>query len=702
MQANARQATQRLQAGKPAEAQAILREALRIKPDAADCLGLMGLVLAQQGRLDESIGYLQRAARIEPENLSHNYTLANVLLMCERHSEALPYHEAATRLDPANYWAQVNYGISLSKLGRLNDAIDRFRRAIALQDTHPAAWLNLGNCLRELGQHDAAMQAYDAALKRAPDFADIHYNRGNALYAQKQVDGAIAAYERAITLRRDYAEAYYNLGDLLREQRRIDAAVKVYEALAAFAPDFHQVKGQLLHARLDGCIWRDLDAQCRQIEQDIRAGRNTVQPFMLQAICESEALLAQCARTYSRVRYPAASPSTTAQSSPRPGSQPPHSPAGDTRIRIGYLCGEFRHQATSLLMIGVYEHCDRSRFSLHAFDSGYDDGSPTRRRLEAAFDEMVDISAMSDVAASEAIRARGIDILVNLNGFFGFSRQGVFALKAAPVQVNFLGFPGTIGADYIDYLIADPIVIPQASQPYYSEKVAYLPHSYQPNDRARVISDKPFTRAELGLPENGFVFCCFNNNYKILPAMFDRWMRILKAVDASVLWLLKDNPTAEASLRREAVARGVDAARLVFAERWPSDEHLARHRQADLFLDTLPYNAHTTGSDALWAGLPVLTCAGSTFPGRVGASLLSAVGLPELIAPTPDEYEKLAVALARDPERLGQLRERLVQSRMTAPLFDTARFARDIESLYLKMAERSRSALSASPIDASH
>ena len=701
MQAAARQAMQLLQNGKLAETESALREALRTHPDAADCLGLMGLALAQLGRLDESIFFLQRAATIEPDNLSHNYTLANVLLMRERHEEALPYHEAATRLGPANYWAQVNYGISLSKLHREEEAIARFRRAIALQDAHPAAWLNLGNCQRALGQAAAAMQSYDAALKRAPDFADIYYNRGIALVALKRIDDAVASYERAIRLRKDYAEAYYNLGDLLREQRSIDAAVKTYEALYSIAPDFHQVKGQLLHTRLDGCIWRGLDALYGQIEQDIRAGLNTVQPFVLQAICESEELLAQCARTYSRERYPSVPDSADTMAA---GGKPPQSddPQADhSRIRVGYLCGEFRHQATSLLLAGVYELHDRQRFSIHAFDSGYDDGSPTRRRLEAAFDEIVDISAMGDQEAAEAIRSRGIDILVNLNGFFGFSRQGVFALKPAPVQVNFLGFPGTIGADYIDYLIADPIVIPESSRRHYTEHVAYLPWCYQPNDRSRVISERTYSRKDLGLPEVGFVYCCFNNNYKILPAMFDCWMRILKAVDASVLWLLKDNSAAEANLRREAAARGVDPVRLVFAERWPSDEHLARHRQADLFLDTLPYNAHTTGSDALWAGLPLLTCRGSTFPGRVGVSLLHAVGLPELVAPTLDAYERRAIELAHDRPQLDSLRTRLAQARTTAPLFDTTRFALDLEAVYEIMVARARSALAPAQIAAS-
>ncbi len=682
MQAQARQAMQLLQNGKLAEAVSLLREVLAANPDAADCLGLLGLALAQMGRLDDSVVPLKRAAALEPSSLSHNYTLANVLLMCNRHEEALPYHEAATRIDPKNYWAQVNFGISLSKLRRHQDAIARFQRAIALHSAHPAAWLNLGNSQREIGQHDTAMTSYDTALKQAPDFADIHYNRAIALVALKRVDEAIASYERAINLRKDYAEAYYNLGDLLREQRRIDAAVKIYQALYSFAPDFHQTKGQLLHTRLDGCIWRDLDDLYNQIEQDIRAGRNTVQPFVLQAICESEALLAQCAQTVSGQQYPAGGrPADTPASADKqtPSVKPQTDPS---HIRIGYLCGEFRHQATSLLLAGIYEHHDRQRFRIYAFDSGYDDGSATRRRLEAAFDEMVDISSMSDLAASNAIRSRGIDILVNLNGFFGFSRQGVFALKPACVQVNFLGFPGTIGADYIDYLIADTIVIPESSRQHYSEQIAYLPQCYQPNDRSRVVSERPITRTELGLPEDGFVFCCFNNNYKILPTVFSSWMRILTAVEGSVLWLLRDNPTAEVNLRREAAARGVDPARLIFAERWPSDEHLARHRQADLFLDTLPYNAHTTGSDALWAGLPVLTCRGTTFPGRVGASLLHAVGLPELVTPTLEAYEKRAIELASDRAQLSRIRERLEQGRLTAPLFDTARYAQDLERLY--------------------
>ena len=330
----------------------------------------------------------------------------------------------------------------------------------------------------------------------------------------------------------------------------------------------------------------------------------------------------RCAQLYAALRFPPApTPLWRGERSSNP------------RIRVGYVSGEFRHQATSILMAELFELHDRGRFELFAFDNGMDDGSEIRRRVVAAFDEMVDISRLPDAAAAAAIRARRVDILVDLNGYFGRARQGIFALRPCPIQVNYLGFPGTIGVDYVDYIIADPIVIPPEHRPFYTEKVVHLPETYQVNDRKRRIAERTPTRGEVGLPEAGFVFCCFNNNYKITPTVFDVWMRLLGQVAGSVLWLLEDNPTAARNLRREAQARGIAPERLVFAPRVRLDEHLARHRLADLFLDTLPCNAHTTASDALWAGLPILTALGSAFPGRVAASLLYAAGLPELVHP---------------------------------------------------------------------
>jgi len=339
-------------------------------------------------------------------------------------------------------------------------------------------------------------------------------------------------------------------------------------------------------------------------------------------------------------------------------------------------------------MAGLFEVHDRNRFELFAFDNGFDDASPLRKRVEKSFESFTDISRSSDLDAAKLIRDHRIDVLINLNGYSGLPRNGVFAHRPCPVQVNYLGFPGTIGADYMDYIVADKHLIPGDEQRHYSEKVVYLPDSYQVNDSRRGISGRTPARAEAGLPEAGFVFCCFNNNHKLTPDIFDLWMRLLDKVAGSALWLLEDNPAAARNLRREAERRGVAPERLVFAPRMELDAHLARHRLADLFLDTLPYNAHTTGSDALWAGLPVLTCMGKAFPGRVAASLLHAAGLPELVTHTLEEYEALALRLATNPPLLAGIKTKLARNRATYPLFDTDRFRRHIEAAYVTMWER--------------
>jgi predicted O-linked N-acetylglucosamine transferase (SPINDLY family) len=362
------------------------------------------------------------------------------------------------------------------------------------------------------------------------------------------------------------------------------------------------------------------------------------------------------------------------------------------KVRIGYLCGELREQATSHLLVGVLERHDSSRFEVYGFDSGWNDQSDMRRRIETALHRVIDISKLSDASAAAAIRENQIDILVNLNGYFGKQRRACLQ-SGASIQVNYLGFPGTIVAKYIDYIIADRCVIPEAQSVYYTEKVVYLPNSYQANDRKKQIATREFGRVECGLPETGFVFCCFNNSYKILPETFNCWMRILKRVEGSVMWLLENNPSAASHLRSAAGSLGVDPQRLVFAGRTLLPDHLARHRLAELFLDTLPYNAHTTASDALWAGLPVLTCLGETFAGRVCASLLNAVNLPELVATTIEDYERMAVELATNPEKLTELKRKLGERRLTTPLFDTNQFTKHIEAAYMTMYEREQAGL---------
>jgi predicted O-linked N-acetylglucosamine transferase (SPINDLY family) len=359
---------------------------------------------------------------------------------------------------------------------------------------------------------------------------------------------------------------------------------------------------------------------------------------------------------------------------------------------VGYFSADFSNHATLHLLAGLFEHHDRVKFEVTAFSFGPESQDPMRRRLEAAC-EFIDVRERPDREVALLARERQIDIAVDLKGFTQDCRPGIFALRAAPVQVSYLGYPGTLGAPYMDYLIADRVLIPPESAQFYSEKIVYLPDSYQVNDAARVIAERVFSRAELGLPAAGFVYCCFNNNYKITPATFDGWMRILRQVPGSVLWLLEDNAGAAGNLRAAAEARGVSAARLVFAPRLPVADHLARQRAGDLFLDTLPCNAHTTASDALWAGLPLLTCLGESFAGRVAGSLLAAVGLSELITGSQAEYEALAVGLARDPGRLAGIRTRLAAQRLTAPLFNTELTTRRLEAAYEALVERHRAGL---------
>ena len=425
------------------------------------------------------------------------------------------------------------------------------------------------------------------------------------------------------------------------------------------------------------CDWQGLDAIYQSVCQAIAENKKSADPFGFQGICDDEALLQKCAEIFSSTKFPGSFEYSF-----------DHLKRDNQKIRIGYLCGEFREQATAMLMTELWELHDKSRFEIIAFDNGWDDNSPRRKRINKAFNEVIDISRMSDEDASSVIFNKEIDILLNLNGFFGRPRQGIFAKKPAPIQVNYLGFPGTLGASYMDYLIADKIVIPNESKQFYSENIVHLPHCYQANDSKKSMVEKHITRQDLGLPQTGFVFCCFNNSYKILPPFFDIWMRLLHAVEGSVLWLIEDSTDAMLHLQSKAKASGINPTRIIFAKRIPITEHLARHQYADLFLDTLPYNAHTTASDALWAGVPVLTCTGTSFAGRVATSMLTTLDMPELITTNVNQYESVAHELALNPEKLQAIKSKLARNRLSSPLFNASLITRDIEKAYQAMFQR--------------
>lgn len=583
-----------------------------------------------------------------PNNLDALHLLGVVYGMQGRPLDAINLFDKCLKFGPSNPLLHFNFAKALSSLQREEDAIEHHRKALSLDGTNQDIWLNYGRSLDNLKRHEEALACFEKALQIKPDLMEGWFNKGKVCGELKRYEEALSAYITAYQLR----------------------------------PSEPFLLGIILHYKMLICDWLDLDGLCLKIQQDLHNGLKIVEPFGYQGISSSEDDLLLAAKIFAQERYPSLNRVSNSCSQPK-----------NEKIRVGYVCGEFRDQATSVLMTGMYECHDAENFEIYALDNGWDDGGKLRPRIEQAFKDIINISQMPDLEVIKLIQDLKIDILVNLNGYFGEARQGIFSHHAAPIQVNYLGFPGTLGADYMDYLIADPIVIPLKSRDLYVEKIAYLPNCYQANDSKRLISDKLFTRKEFGLPENEFIFCCFNNNYKITPQTYDGWMRILKAVDGSVLWLIEDNPLVSVNLKSEALKRGVSPDRIIFASRLPLPDHLARHRLADLFLDTLPYNAHTTASDALWSSLPVLTCVGETFPGRVASSLLHAIDIPELVTYTQEEYVNLAIRLAKNPEKLKSIKNRLDSNRLTKPLFDTKLFTKNLEALYRKMYERNQSNL---------
>jgi len=648
LQARFEQAARLHRQGRLAEAEPIYREVLRQQPDHFDALHLLGVIAIDTRRAEDGAGLIKKAIALNGHDAFAHNNLGKALLDLKRPAEALASCDRAIELAPDFAMAHNNRGKALADLGRLAEAL----------------------------------ASYDRAIARSPDDAAAHSNRGAALSGLSRSAEALVSYDKAIALEPANAVAHYNRGKALDNLKRYRESFQAYEEAYALQPDLIGAEGDRLHARMRLCDWREFDAGCAHLLGSVRDGKPNAGPFVFVTIQSSPGDQLQCGKVWL---------ANTLAAAGRPAWQGER--YRHQRIRVAYLSSDFHEHATAFLIAGMFECHDKSKFETTAISWGPDDGSDMRRRLKASFDRFVDARSLSDDAIADLIKSLEIDLLVDLKGFTQGARTGIFARRVAPVQVSYLGFPGTMGAPFIDYIVADRTVIPQDRQEFYAERIVWLPGSYQANDGKRAIADKAFARSELGLPAQDFVFCCFNSNYKITPPIFDCWMRLLARVEGSVLWLLEDNAWAAANLKNAAAARGVDAARLVFAKRMPLAEHLARHRSANLFLDTLPCNAHTTASDALWAGLPVLTCLGDTFAGRVAASLLNAVGLPEMIAATLGDYERIAADLATHPERLAKIRRKLADNRRTAPLFDTKRFTKRIEAAYIAMHERYQAGL---------
>jgi len=663
----------------------LIAKSISVTPDAIACSN-RGISLRELKRFDEALASYDQAIALKVDFAQAHYNRGNVLKEVGRLDEALASYDRAVALKPDYASAYNNRGNVLRQLGRLKEALASHARAIALQPDRPGPHSDRGHALYELRQFDEALADCDRAIALEPGHAEAYSNRGLVLQELGRLGEALASHDEAIALRANYAETHSNRGRTLEELGRFDEAFASYGKALALKPDFEFLFGTFLLTKKQICDWTGLEESLAQYRQDICSSKKVTRPFAAAVLIDSAALQRKASEIFSEPGRPSARPRFAARV------------RRDT-IRIGYFSADFHDHATSHLMAGLFENSDTAKFELYGFSFGPHEQDEMRKRVSAAFAAFHDVASLADSEVARFSRDLGIDIAIDLKGYTQHSRPGIFAERCAPVQVNYLGYPGTMGTEHIDYIIADTTVIPRDRQADYTEKVVYLPNSYQVTDSRRRISDRVFTRQELGLPEQGFVFCCFNNSYKISPPTFDIWMRLLRFVEGSVLWLLLDNPTAASNLRKEAEKRGVDSARLVFAMRTGSEEHLARHRLADLFLDTLPCNAHTTASDALWAGLPVLTCMRQSFASRVAASLLRAIGLPELITRTEAEYEALAIELAKDANVLSAIRRKLERNRRSTPLFDTRLFARHIEAAYSAMHERRLAGLAPESIE---
>lgn len=632
----------------------------------------LAVSLQKAGRVHAAIDAYIRCLALDPNLPEVHNNLGTALDRAGRLGEAAACFERALALDPAYLRPLVNLGRVLRLQGRAAEAKASLERALALSPDNPAALTNLGFVLTDLGQRPEAIRHLRRAIALDPALAEAHHGLGRALAYAGDSIGARDSLRHAIELKPDLLDAYVLLASSLMALRQFSQALGVLSPYLQRRPDDQNALAAALSCGLHVCDWGRVGGVLARI-RSLPAGTAHAQPFAILGISDDPAEHLRAARlraaSLPRVRTPVRRPSASVHD----------------RVRLAYVSSDFFTHATAFLMAELPELHDRSAFEVYGVSFGPDDGSALRRRVLGAFDACLDAADRSDEETAAWMRERGIDIAVDLKGHTASARPGIFAYRPAPLQVSYLGYPGTMASPFIDYLIADRWVIPETEQPFYTEKIAYLPGCYQVNDRRRPISERVPTRAEAGLPEKGLVFCCFTASWKIAAPVFDVWMRLLAGVPGSVLWLFEDNPWAVENLRRAAVARGIAPGRLVFCPRVDNELHLARHRLADLFLDTLPYNAHTTASDALWAGLPLLTCSGRTFAARVAGSLLRAAGLGELITASLDEYESLALALARDPGRLAFLRARLLRDRDALPLFDTPTFCRHIEAAYRHM-----------------
>ena len=668
------------QSGQAALAEACCREALALDSADASAWALLGGIL-RRSDVAAAEAALGRAIACRPDHPDAGFHLGNLYREQGRFRDAVAAYERVLPTSPQHPSLLNNFGLALQGDGQHERAIAAYRAALAAQPGHRQALGNLAHLLCQLHDHATARELCEEYLRRFPDAdATVWVDYAICQHHAGDYEGAEGSFGRALAIAPDDALILTNLGSMLVDRCDFEHAEAMLAQAAARDPSLLYASSLLAHCRAHLCRWDGLADRHASIVAQLVAGNDQpVDAFIALSIPMSPAMQLRVARRWARNF-----------ASPTGPLSPPAATRGAARLRVAYVSSDFRTHAMASLLAEVWERHDRARLETYAYSIGPREASPLRTRIEAAFDRFVDCSDETARQVAERIRAAGVDLLIDLNGYTTHAMSELFALRPAPVQLSWLGYLGTLGAPWYDYVITDRFVTPPAAQEYFSERFAYLPDCYCPSDTKRPVAAAAPARAACVLPEQGLVFCCFNNSYKILPAVFDVWMRLLGAAPGSVLWLAQGSATAVANLRREAAARGVDPMRLVFAPRVGLPEHLARHAHADLFLDTAPYNAGTTANDALFMGVPVLTCSGETMASRVAGSQLKAIGLPELVTTCLADYEALALTLAKEPSLLQSYRARLAANRTTHPLFDMARFTRALDDLLLAAWENRR------------
>ena len=700
-------------------------KALTIKPDDIMAYFNLGIVDMEIGKLDSAVKFYEKVLTLNPNYYDAHYNLGITFEELDKLDSSIKSYEKVLTIKPDHVATYNNLGVVFNKLGRQEEAVKSYQKAIVIKPDFSDAHNNLGNILKDLGRQEEAVKSYQKAIainpgfvdahnslgisffklgqlakavisfKQAiainPGFVDAHSNLGIVLEELGQLDLAVISFEQAIAIKPDFAKVYLSYGNVLTKLNRKDEALVSYESAMSLNPDLDFLLGNHLSNKMYLGIWSDLPRHLNDLKNQINNDEVIIVPFALLGLIDNPEIQRKNTEAFTSKVYP------QSHSFPTIGIYPKHK-----KIRIAYFSSDFHNHATMHLMVELFECHDKLLFELIAFSFGPDKQDQWRQRASLCFDKFKYVGLKSDREISLLARKMEIDIAIDLKGYTQDARPNIFAEGCAPIQLSYLGYPGTMGAKYMDYLIADSTLIPEEKKHHYLEKIVYMPYSYQVNMTNREVSKNSLLRDELGLPVKGFVFCSFNNAYKITPSTFAGWMRILKAVEDSVLWLLEGNTTSSKNLKNEAMKLGVNENRIIFAKRIPVEDHLNRIKQADLFIDTLPYNAHTTASEALRMGLPVLTLEGNSFASRVAASLLRAVSLPELITTTQEQFELVAIQMATHPEKLKKIKDKLIDNLPTAALYDTPLFTRHLESAYLEMYDRYQNGLNSEHIYVKH